>query len=178
MMKFFSSVLSDLCWCFLLFILWTGGERVFTLVAIKRTNKHTHTMQDSSVFLSTKPDNMREPDVSYFFTLRQEIRFDLGDSLRIALIQVWWWNSSVRFLSETSPCVVGVCSCRLWCYLCWCFLLFIFWTGGERVFTLVAIKRTDSQRMIYILWFVWTGSKAYLYINNTLQNNILLSRFH
>ena len=104
-----------------------------------------------SVFQSTKPDNMRQPDVGYFFTLRQEIRFDLGDSLRKALIQVWWWNSSVRFLSETSPCVVGVCSCRLWCYLCWCFLLFIFWTGGERVFTLVAIKRTVSHKIMMMM---------------------------
>ena len=52
-----------------------------------------NTMQDSSVFLSTKPDNMREPDVGYFFTLRQEKRFDLVD-MRIAL-QVWWWDSSV-----------------------------------------------------------------------------------
>ena len=54
-------------------------------------------------------------------------------------------------LSETFTCVVGVCSWRLWCYLCWCFLLFILWTGGERVFTLVAIKRTDSQRMMMIM---------------------------
>ena len=54
-------------------------------------------------------------------------------------------------LSATSTCVVGVCSCRLWCYLCWCFLLFIFWTGGERVFTLVAIKRTDSHKMMMMM---------------------------
>ena len=76
--------------------------------------------------------------------------------------KVWssWHENSItslmmRFfssvLSETSPCVVGVCSCRLWCYLCWCFLLFIFWTGGERVFTLVAIKRTVSQRMMMMM---------------------------
>ena len=44
-----------------------------------------NTMQDSSVFLSTKPDNMREPDVGYFFTLRQEKGFDLVDSLKKAL---------------------------------------------------------------------------------------------
>ena len=38
MMKFFSSVLSDLCWCFLLFISWTAIH--FTLFAIKRTDSH------------------------------------------------------------------------------------------------------------------------------------------
>ena len=38
MMKFFSSVLSDLCWCFLLFIFWTAIH--FTLFAIKRTDSH------------------------------------------------------------------------------------------------------------------------------------------
>ena len=44
---------------------------------------------------------------------------------------------------------MGVCSCRLWCYLCWCFLLFIFWTGIH--FTLLAIKRTDSHKMMMMM---------------------------
>ena len=54
-------------------------------------------------------------------------------------------------LSETFTCVVGVCSWSIRYYLCWCFLLFIFWTGGERVFTLVAIKRTVSHKIMMMM---------------------------